>query len=933
MSNAVTSLARPSMKQSSGVELGFFHARTLLAVVLCCCGLSIAIFSVTANPTRGDRTQNNVSVAARPNLAGANSAGWSLIDPNVNDRTIASVACSSDANCWGVGTQTVGSLRQTLIQRWNGTAWSTISSPNQSTTYDNSLSSVSCASDSLCWAVGSYRISTGMSLPLTLRWNGSSWSRSFAQTVQFATQHALTGVGCASTGKCWAVGAAYGSGSGLVAFLLQSNNEGDWYLGNVSDYRHTLGGVACTQSTATPDCFAIGSLNGNIVIEKWQGGTSPNWVTYPSPDVGPSSSLRSITCPSASECWAVGSRSLNGQTQPLIERWDGTAWSIVDSPMFESDALLAGVGCSSAAQCWAVGNFSQNGILRTLIQRWDGTAWTVATSPNTTASDSNYLSSVSCASAAACQAVGYSVTGQRFFERWNGTAWAIVDPHYVTNAFQNPASVVCPTAEQCLAVGGYQYTTESQPLFERWNGIAWSYGTTPYLFPMGSFQHQLNDIACNSASDCWAVGSTYNGIGQTLIEHWNGSSWQVVPPPSLGGVETSLLRGVTCTSVTDCWAVGGYKSNDIFQPLIEHWNGISWATVPSPNVTQAGAILQDITCPSASDCWAVGYYTPNAVLQPLIERWDGTAWSITPSPSLGTSTQLNDITCTSASQCWAVGYQNNAGVAQTLILGWDGNSWQLVASPNSSDGGGILNGVTCVSPTQCRAVGTKDLIAQWDGNSWSLAPFFNAGNLFRNYESVACASDSHCWAIGTGAIAEYSTINPPLRGASSRMTHGSSGTFDVDQTPPGSTPSAVECRTTAEPGRYQMVFTFPAFSPIAASASVTGGGTVMSSGPGPNANEYVVDLTGVPDQTRVSVSLDNVVDAQNNTGSVSATLAALIGDTNGDGVVNSSDLDQAKTGAGETVGPTNFRTDVNANGAINASDIARIKANSGAQLP
>ncbi|MEP7031732.1 MAG: dockerin type I domain-containing protein, partial [Pseudolabrys sp.] len=159
------------------------------------------------------------------------------------------------------------------------------------------------------------------------------------------------------------------------------------------------------------------------------------------------------------------------------------------------------------------------------------------------------------------------------------------------------------------------------------------------------------------------------------------------------------------------------------------------------------------------------------------------------------------------------------------------------------------------------------------------------------------------------------------------------GTFDVELTTSAAVPNGVECRASAEPGRYQMVFSFPNASPIAASASVTGGGTVMSSGPGPNANEYVVDLTGVPDRTRVDVSLDNVVDAQNNTGSVSARLPVLIGDISGDGVVDSLDLVQAKSSAGEKVGPTNFRTDVNANGAINASDILRVKANSGAQLP
>ena len=40
--------------------------------------------------------------------------------------------------------------------------------------------------------------------------------------------------------------------------------------------------------------------------------------------------------------------------------------------------------------------------------------------------------------------------------------------------------------------------------------------------------------------------------------------------------------------------------------LIEHWNGISWSIVTSPNNGTSGLQLNGVTCASASDCWAVG---------------------------------------------------------------------------------------------------------------------------------------------------------------------------------------------------------------------------------------------------------------------------------------------------------------------------------------
>src|SRR5438128_5538070 len=65
----------------------------------------------------------------------------------------------------------------------------------------------------------------------------------------------------------------------------------------------------------------------------------------------------------------------------------------------------------------------------------------------------------------------------------------------------------------------------------------------------------LNGVTCVSASDCWAVGYYNNGsggsgVGQTLIEHWNGTSWSIVPSPNVGignvGTASNFLEAVTC---------------------------------------------------------------------------------------------------------------------------------------------------------------------------------------------------------------------------------------------------------------------------------------------------------------------------------------------------------------------------------------------------
>jgi hypothetical protein len=53
------------------------------------------------------------------------------------------------------GADYTGTYDQTLIEKWNGSTWSLVSSPNRSSTQDNDLDGVSCVSSSFCMAAGS----------------------------------------------------------------------------------------------------------------------------------------------------------------------------------------------------------------------------------------------------------------------------------------------------------------------------------------------------------------------------------------------------------------------------------------------------------------------------------------------------------------------------------------------------------------------------------------------------------------------------------------------------------------------------------------------------------------------------------------------------------------------------------------------------------
>src|SRR5207253_10073902 len=211
---------------------------------------------------------------------------------------------------------------------------------------------------------------------------------------------------------------------------------------------------------------------------------------------------------------------------------------------------------------------------------------------------------------------------------------------------------------------GYSYVPGqgTRTLTEHWDGSTWTLVDSPNPTTAGGVvtNVSLNAVGCTSASDCWALGSTAsdNVFGAannvTLIEHWDGRSWTVLPAPSIG-----WIFGVACLAGSDCWAVGAVGLNNV--GLAEHWDGSFWSVVSSAN----GAVapynvpvqLTGMACSSTSDCWAAGYetYRPVGILSGTVEHWDGMSWKAARVADTDYS-RLFDITCPSASNCWAVGW-------------------------------------------------------------------------------------------------------------------------------------------------------------------------------------------------------------------------------------------------------------------------------------
>src|SRR5207249_27646 len=112
---------------------------------------------------------------------------------------------------------------------------------------------------------------------------------------------------------------------------------------------------------------------------------------------------------------------------------------------------------------------------------------------------------------------------------------------------------------------------------------------------------------------------------------------------------------------------------------------------------------------------------------------------------------------------------------------------------------------------------------------------------------------------------------------------------------------------------YTLVFTFANPLSRVGGASVTmGTGSVVSSNIDSNdAHNYIVNLTGVTNAQVITVGLADLTSSAGDFSSaVSVSMGVLIGDTTGNGAVNSSDIAQTQSESGQAANASNFREDL-----------------------
>ena len=251
----------------------------------------------------------------------------------------------------------------------------------------------------------------------------------------------------------------------------------------------------------------------------------------------------------------------DGSVLPLVERWNGTAWSASNPAAGAGDHRLLAVTARSSDDVTAVGYTTDSGAETPLVLRWNGAAWT-ASHPDAGPGD-HRLAGVTAISASDIVAVGRTVTAlgkSPLVLRWNGAAWSAANPAAGSGDHELRA-VDAVTAADVTAVGVSTTVTGPGAARAPLGRESWT-ATNP--LPNG----ELNAVAAVAAGEAWAVGRTR--ARRTPRSRCTGKEARGAPPRAPNGSGASVLGGVAALGALDLWAVGG----DATSTLVEHYGAV-----------------------------------------------------------------------------------------------------------------------------------------------------------------------------------------------------------------------------------------------------------------------------------------------------------------------------------------------------------------------
>jgi len=283
--------------------------------------------------------------------------------PSANENALLGADALGRTDVWAVGYTGKGgtegaSAFKTLVERWNGTRWNLVQSPNVGTG-SNTLTDVDATAPNQAWAVGYYREGT-LRKTLIQRWNGTSWSV-IASPNPGSLSNALLGVAAISANNIWAVGYK-SSGAGYRSLVLHYDGSA-WREVDVPTTGNADNILTSISAVADNDIWAAGyfvSGTQHRALTLHYNGSA--WNLVPAANDGDGVTiLRGIRAFSPTNAWAVGERYLADRDNyaAATQHWDGFAWTAFPAAISQASTSRSEMFDVDKApgtdQVWAVG--------------------------------------------------------------------------------------------------------------------------------------------------------------------------------------------------------------------------------------------------------------------------------------------------------------------------------------------------------------------------------------------------------------------------------------------------------------------------------------------------------------------------------------------------------------------------------------------------
>jgi hypothetical protein len=409
-------------------------------------------------------------------------------------------------------------------------------------------------------------------------------------------------------------------------------------------------------------------------------------------------------------------------------------------------ASISSVSCVSAGNCSAGGTYTDGSghiqafVVGDAIGTW-GKAKEVPGFAALNVGKWAWFGAVSCASAGNCTAGGAYTDGsghrQGFVVRQTNGSWGTAKRVVGAAALNQGgiSSVSCASAGNCTAVGSPSFELKGSFVVSQKNG---SWGKAEHVPGLAALSvggaSGVNSVSCASAGNCSAGGRYTDGSGwQAFVVSERNGTWrkaeEVPGTAALNQFGDAQTVSVSCVSAGNCSAGGYYAGGDDLGdygprlPFVVTEKNGTWGTAQEVPGTIFGpdyAAITSVSCASAGNCSAGGYYLDGSDTGCCYQAFAvtqangiwGTAEEIPGTAALdtGDNAGFNSVSCAPAGSCSAGGYYTDSSGTQAYVINGRNGTWRKAeevpgtASLNQA-GYAALSSVSCGRAGNCSAGG------------------------------------------------------------------------------------------------------------------------------------------------------------------------------------------------------------------------------------